>query len=237
MCDNTTAVHTINNMGTSRSIPCDKLVKAIWQYAISRHLWVTATHPPGRFNEEADTESRRKVSHLEWKLNEKIFTKVKNAFGKTTAIDLFASHLNYQIKPFVSFRPDLECFAVNAFLIPWGDHLFYAFPPFNMISKVLQKVHFDQAEGILIILKLPTQPWYSLLTKMLANEPIVLSLGKICSTYPATQRSFNLSTNISHFLFATFQGKTRKGTSFERGNWHIAELSFMWNSKTIPTVC
>ena len=44
LCDNTTAVHTINNMGISRSIPCDKLVKAIWQYAISRHLWVTATH-------------------------------------------------------------------------------------------------------------------------------------------------------------------------------------------------
>ena len=57
LCDNTTAVHTINNMGTSRSIPCDKLDKAIWQYAISRHLWVTATHPPGRFNEEADNES------------------------------------------------------------------------------------------------------------------------------------------------------------------------------------
>ena len=54
--DNTTAVHTINNMGTSRSIPYDKLVKAIWQYAISRHLWVTAAHLPSRFNEEADTE-------------------------------------------------------------------------------------------------------------------------------------------------------------------------------------
>ena len=81
LCDNTTAVHTISNMGTSRSIPCDKLVKAIWQYVISRHLWVTATHLPGRFN-EADTESRRKASHLEGKLNEKIFTKVKNAFGK-----------------------------------------------------------------------------------------------------------------------------------------------------------
>ena len=64
LCDNTTAVHTINNMGTSRSIPCDKLVKAIWQYAISRHLWVTATHLPGRFNEKADTESRRKASIL-----------------------------------------------------------------------------------------------------------------------------------------------------------------------------
>ena len=147
-------------MGTSRSIPCDKLVEAIWQYAISRHLWVTATHLPGRFNEEADTESRRKASHLEWKLNEKIFTKVKNAIGKTPAVDLFASRLNYQIKPFVSFRPDPECFAVNAFLIPLVDHLFYALPSFNMIPKVFQKVHFEQAEGIFI--------------KMLANEPIVL---------------------------------------------------------------
>ena len=162
LCDNTTAVNTVNNMGTSRSIPCDKLVKAIWQHVISRHLCVTltATHLPGRFNEEADTESQRKALHLEWKLNKKIFTKIKNAFGKAPAIDLFASCLIYQIKPLVSFRPDLECFAVNAFLIPWEDHFFYASPlplplppPFNMIPKVLQKVHFDQAEGILIVPK------------------------------------------------------------------------------------
>ena len=141
-CDNMTAVHTISNIGTARSISCDKLVKAIWQYAISRHLWVTATHLPARFNEEADTESRTKALHLEWKLNEKIFTKVKNVFGKTSAIDLFASRLNYQIKSFASFRPDPESFAVNAFLIPWRDHFFLCFPPFNMIPKVLQKVHF-----------------------------------------------------------------------------------------------
>ena len=63
----------------------------------------------------------------------------------------------------------------NAFLIPWGgDHFFYAFPPFNIIPKVLQKVHFDQPEAILIVPKWPNQPWYSLLIKMLANEPIVL---------------------------------------------------------------
>ena len=93
---------------------------------------------------------------------------------KTPAIDLFASRLSYQIKPFVSFRPDPECFAVNAFLIPWRIIFFYAFPPFNMMPKVLQKVLFDQGEGILIVPKWPNQPWYSLLIKMLATEPIIL---------------------------------------------------------------
>ena len=84
LCANTTAVHTINHMGTSRSIPCGKLVKAMWQYAISRHFWVTATDLPGSLNEKAYSESRRKALHLEWELNEKIFTKVKKCIWENT---------------------------------------------------------------------------------------------------------------------------------------------------------
>uniref|UniRef100_A0A8C3HMG2 NIF system FeS cluster assembly NifU N-terminal domain-containing protein n=1 Tax=Chrysemys picta bellii TaxID=8478 RepID=A0A8C3HMG2_CHRPI len=38
----------------------------------------------------------------------------------------------------------------DAFLIPWEDHLLYAFPPFPLVHKVLLKLRRDKARLILI---------------------------------------------------------------------------------------
>ena len=55
-------------------------------------------------------------------------------------IDLFASRTNKQLTPFVSYKPDPEAIAVNAFNLSWKPYSFYAFPPFCLISRVLQKI-------------------------------------------------------------------------------------------------
>ena len=122
----------------------------------------------------ADTESRKHEYNLEWKLSEIYFQQIPHWFGKSPEIDLFASRINYQIKPFISYKPDPEALAVNAFLLNWNRWFFYAFPPFCLISRILQKVYFDKAEGIIIVPKWPNQPWYSFLSKMLVHKPIVL---------------------------------------------------------------
>ena len=62
LCDNTTSVHTFNNMGTSHSAPCNTLVRKIWDIVIRNGLWLSATHLLARFNEEADEESRKNES-------------------------------------------------------------------------------------------------------------------------------------------------------------------------------
>ena len=207
LCDNTTAVHTINNMGTSHSLACDKVVKQIWQFAISKSLWISATHLPGRLNKDADEESRKNELRLEWKLNETVFREIQHAFERAPEIDLFASRLNYQLKPFVSYRPDPECFAVNAFLIPWGQFFFYAFPPFSLIPRILQKVYFDQAEGILVVPKWPNQAWYSLLMKMLVNEPIILPPRKHLLYLPSQPKVLHPLHQHLQLLICHISGK------------------------------
>ena len=142
LCDNTTAVHTMNIMGTSHSLPCDKVVKQIRQFAISKLLWISATHLVGMLHKEADKESRKNELRLEWKLTETILREIQPTFGRASEIDLFASRLNYHFKPFVSYRQDHECCVVNAILIPWGQIFFYAFLPCSLIPSILQKVHF-----------------------------------------------------------------------------------------------
>ena len=45
------------------------------------------------------------------------------------------------------YTPDLEAMAVNA--IMWGIN--FAFPPFCLITQVLQKIQQDESEGLVII--------------------------------------------------------------------------------------
>ena len=59
LCDNTTAVNVLSNMGTSHSEPLNTLVKEIWEWCIQRNLWISVAHIPGKQNLIADFESRR----------------------------------------------------------------------------------------------------------------------------------------------------------------------------------
>ena len=62
----------------------------------------------------ADKESRKKHSDTEWKLNSELFGRIATLWGPVS-IDLFASRLNYRLKPFVSWRPGPEAMAIDAF--------------------------------------------------------------------------------------------------------------------------
>ena len=70
-----TAVAVINHMGTSHSTPLIALCKQIWEWYISRNLWISAAHIPGKANTEADLESRVNRTETEWMLNKALLTK------------------------------------------------------------------------------------------------------------------------------------------------------------------
>ena len=165
--DNSTAVACINKFGTSRSQECDIITKQIWHWASDSTIWLSATHLPGKENAEADYESRKHEVHTEWKLNESLFKFIcKKKLNFSPEIDLFATRINTQLKTFVSYRPDPNSFAVNAFLLNWGKEKFYAFPPFACLPRTLQKIFQDKAKGILIAPDWPSQAFYPRLKEM-----------------------------------------------------------------------
>ena len=63
---------------------------------------------------------------------------------------------------------------MDAFSISWNDHLFYAFLPFSLIARCLQKIEMEKSEGIIIVSMWNTQPWYSQLLHMLTDVPRTL---------------------------------------------------------------
>ena len=208
LSDNTTAVHIVNKMGSSHSRTCNRIAYDIWQFAISKNIWLSASHIPGKLNVEADIESRKHETQTEWKLSRKAFEKTMKFFSITPDIDLFASRLNYQIKPFISYRPDPEALCVNAFQVNWNPFLFYAFPPFSILGKVLQKVIIDGAEGIIIVPYWPNQPWYARLIRLLMSEPLFLPHSKQLLSLPSQPKLHHPLSKQLNLLACHISGKS-----------------------------
>ena len=105
-----------------------------------------------------------------------LFEQMTKIWGKPS-IDLFASRLNAQVPCYVSWKPDPEATYVGACSISWENHFFYAFPPFSLIPRCLQKIEMEKAEGIMIVPLWPTQPWYSQLLHLIIEAPKTLPAG------------------------------------------------------------
>ena len=92
----------------------------------------------------ADTESRSLHHSSDWKLDPAVFRKLTSKWGLCT-IDLFAARHNTQLPRFYSFRPDPDAEAFDALAQNWKGEKPYAFPPFILIGRFLQKLKQDKS--------------------------------------------------------------------------------------------
>ena len=125
---------------------------------------MTIAHVPGICNTIADFRSRNFVDNTEWELNPKIFKRACKIFG-TPEVDLFASRLTKKIEKFVSWEPDPESWKVDAFTFEWTDYLFFVFPPFSLLGRVLQKLLADGTRAVLVAPLWLGQAWCGRLVK------------------------------------------------------------------------
>ena len=165
MTDNTTAMAYVRHMGGVKSKRCNEVAREIWDWCERNEVWVTIAHVPGVDNTLADFKSRHFVDNTEWELNPKIFKRVCKLFGNPE-VDLFASRLNKKVERFVSWAPDPESWKVDAFTFRWTGYLFYLFPPFSLVGRVLQKLRADETRAIVVAPWWPGQAWFGLLLKM-----------------------------------------------------------------------
>ena len=148
--DNTTAVSYINSMGGVKSENCNDMAFQIWEWYISKQIWLSARHIPGSQNVQADTASSKFENSVEWSLSTEAFQSIPVQWSPFD-IDMFASRLKYKVKDYVAWRPDPGAKFTDAFCFNWEPYFFYAFPPFSLISQCLKKIEEDKATGVLIV--------------------------------------------------------------------------------------
>ncbi|XP_052234246.1 uncharacterized protein LOC127846782 isoform X1 [Dreissena polymorpha] len=180
--DNTNSVAYLKNFG-GRTDDLHNLARKLWLWCLEKKLHLSVAHVPGTENHQADEISRTINDDTEWSLNDDVFKKIMNIHNNMQ-VDLFASKLNNKLDLYVSRFPDHKAHQIDAFTFEWKSCVFYMFPPFSLISKVLQKVVEDRTEAVLVGPIWPTQPWWPSLLQLISGSCHLLPLPKSILTLP-----------------------------------------------------
>lgn len=214
---NTTTIRYINKFGGTHSLPLCQLSIQLLQYTTQRQITLTAEYIPGKENTTADSLSRHSNSHQhEWHLCPKIFSKILQTTQIHPKVDLFASRHNNQLPKFVSWRPDPDAIAVNAYVLDWrnlGEP--YMFPPPILIGRTLTKLHREKiASAILISPFWPTRPWWPLLLESLTQIPLLLPQSRSLLTNPTGDPHPLSNLQQIRLLACPISGNSSKAEAF-----------------------
>ena len=143
-------------------------------------------------------------------------------------MDLFATFQNKKTQLFCLWMIHQQAFATDAMSVSWQNMFANAFPPIQMIPRVLQHMKKFHCKIILIAPHWPRQYWFPQLLKMLLAYPVKLTSwknllsqvkGQILHPDPQSLKltAWLLLTDTS--LQRDFQKKTRKllASSWRKG--------------------
>ena len=208
--DNTTAIAYINKMGGIQFPNLNAVAWNIWRWCEDRNIWIFASYISSKDNVEADRESRVTNIDTEWSLSAIAFNQIVSVFG-TPVVDLFAARHNFKCDKYISWRRDPGAFTSDAFTCNWRDlGFFYAFPPFAIILKSLQKIIGDHAEGIVIVPYWPNQPWFPLFNALIISEPLFLGPSPNLLFSPCRTIRHPMSDSLT-LIAGVLSGKLTRG--------------------------
>ena len=231
--DNTTAVAYIMHMGGSKSHQLNELAKEMWSWCIQKNIWLSAVHIAGKLNTSADNRSRNFSDKHEWALNKSQFQEIYKAFPELD-VDLFASRLNNQLPTYCSWKPDPGCTYVDAFTLNWENLKFFAFPPFSMIPKCVQKISQDKAKGILLVPVWPTQPWFPLVLQLLYRQPWIIGPSPQLLTHVHIREPHPLQKSL-RLMVCPLSGTPLHNKTFQQTlptySWHHGDEEAKLNTR------
>ena len=151
--DNTTVVAYINKQGGSHShsLLCLVVDLFLWQQTQDIAIW--ARHIPGCQNVIGLVDRLSRLNQpitTEWRLHPEIVTQI-----------------------FWSPTPEPRALLIDALLQDWQGRSMFMFPPFPLLSKVIQKLRTtQQGEVILIASWWQSQPWFPHLLCLCVDHPL-----------------------------------------------------------------
>lgn len=192
--DSSTAMAYINRQGGCKSTQCFNVAKLIWQWCESKGVTISASWLNTKDNFIADKLSRAEKDVSDFMLGANYFTKISKEFGNPN-IYLFASYQTTQCNAFYSWKPDPHSVGVDAFTHEWQDG-FYAFPPFNLVGRVINKITHDKCEGIVVAPMWSTQAWFPLFSKLAKSQVVELGPNKNLLFDPYSRNSYMINNKL-----------------------------------------
>jgi hypothetical protein len=170
--DNVTTVRCLQRFGSAKGQVLNKISKLIEEHCHRHHLQLLPQFIPGNLNVLADALSRTRPLPGEWKLDPSVFKQICARWG-TPEVDLFATQFNHQLPVFVSPLPSAALH--DGLSLPWRWEFLYAFPPYKLLLRLLQRIQrHQQKKFILIFPWWPHRLWFPLVMSCLKEEPLPL---------------------------------------------------------------
>ena len=172
MGDNSTVVAYVCKQGGTVSDSLCELTGQLLCWTETHNVLLEARYLPGQSNVLADLLSRRnQVLAAEWSLLPQVAKKIIRTWGSPT-IDLFATHLNAKLPLYCTLIPDPQAVFKDAFRHPWNHLDVYAFPPFNLVDRVVARVRETPNLSMTLIATLwPEKSWFTDLLLLLLTQP------------------------------------------------------------------
>lgn len=209
MSDNNTAVTYFNKIGGTHSLALTSLAIDIRRTLDDNDITCKAFFIPGRLNVSADFYSRNTTNIHDYGLNKETFSTLVSLIPFQPKIDLFASRLTHKLPVYCSKSFDPFCSKINAFSFSWTTDI-YAFPPINLIAKVISKILTDKVDNAIVIT--PTWPGISSIPQILEHlifPPIFIPSHLILGCLP-TRYQYNLVAWIISGNPARIEASRRK---------------------------
>ena len=170
--DNATALSYIAKEGGTRSASLNDEAQKILRWAEVHSVKILTQFVRGSSNVLADCLSRRsQVISTEWTLHQDVCNLLWKLWGYPT-VDLFATRLNFRLPNFVSPFLDPLAIGTDAFLYNWDHQDLYAFPPFPLVRKVLNKLSSARNTNLILIAPFwPQKEWFPDLMRASVDIP------------------------------------------------------------------
>ena len=178
--DNLTVVSYINKQGGTRSHTLLHLVVELLMWLQAQNIVVRARLIPGSLNMKADQLSRpnQRIT-TGWSLHPQIVSRIFGFWGPPV-VDMFGTGSNSRLPQFMSPIPEPRALAVDALSQDWQGRSMYMFPPFPLLSKVIQKLRSTQVAEVILIAPLVAETVVvSTPTSSLCGPSAVLSIRQI----------------------------------------------------------
>ena len=137
--DNSTALAYLRKQGGTRSSSLNAVAQELLRLCEAQSVCLLPQFIPGHLNVLADSLSRRsQVLGSEWTLCPQAFAELLRRWPAT--IDFFATSMTHHLPVYFSPMYDPMSVGTDAMLQSWDGLQAYAFPPFNLLPRMLAKV-------------------------------------------------------------------------------------------------
>jgi ribonuclease HI len=159
--DNMVTVFNLQRQGASEGLLYE--TRQIFSLLLKLDVRVAVTHIPGVKNATADALSRLDRAG-DYELKTEMYRRGTQFLNVNPEVDLFATDANHKCQRYLALPGVMgrgAC-AWDALRFSWAGGRMYAFPPVQILPRVLQKIRAERAEVILVAPEWPSRPWWNL---------------------------------------------------------------------------